>query len=152
MACAVAMMISVQPLSSHQARDQVVYAPWTYSLLRPQREVDLRRYDNGSPVQRRFGDSDAALYFNIGKIAGRQIHFIPDFVAGFLFLVSCRFESLSKRRKIIFFDWSFCHIDSPYYILLFTSLSEYVYTVPIHSLYNSFLFTIEALKYPFNNI
>ena len=27
--------------------------------------------------------------FNIGKIAGRQIHFIPDFVAGLPLLVSC---------------------------------------------------------------
>ena len=75
--------------------------------------------------------------FDIGKIAGRQKHFIPDFVAGLLLLVSCRFNCLSKRRKIIFLYWSFCHIDSPYYILLFTFLSEYVYTVPIVSLYNS---------------
>ena len=86
--------------------------------------------------------------FNIGKIAGRQIHFIPDFVAGFLFLVSCRFERLSKRRKIIFFDWSFCHIDSPYYILLFTFLSEYVYTIPIDSLYNSFFVYNRGLEVP----
>ena len=75
--------------------------------------------------------------FDIGKIAGRQKHFIPDFVAGLLLLVSCRFDCFSKRRKIIFLYWSFCHIDSPYYILLFTFLSEYVYTVRIVSLYNS---------------
>ena len=29
--------------------------------------------------------------------------------------------------------WSFCHIHSPYYILLFLFLFEYVYTVPVIS-------------------
>lgn len=60
------------------------------------------------------------LIFDIGKIAGRQIHFIPDFVVGLHLLTSFQFDRLSIRLEVILFDWPFCHIDSLCYILLFT--------------------------------
>ena len=74
-----------------------------------------------------------SLIFNVGKISGREIHFVSHLVPGLLASVPCRFDCVPKGLKIIFWYWSFCHIHSPYYILLFTFLSGYVYTVLIDS-------------------
>ncbi len=54
-----------------------------------------------------------------------------------------------KSLKVVSWYWSFCHIHSPYYILLFTFLFGYVYTVPINSLNNSY-FCIETLHQFYN--
>ena len=43
-----------------------------------------------------------------------------------------------KCPKVILWYWSFCHNYSPYYILLFTFLFGYVYTILLISLNNSY--------------
>ena len=52
-----------------------------------------------------------------------------------------RHYSKRIRFEVIFFYWSFCHIYSPCYILLFPFLLGYVYTVPLISHNNSYLYT-----------
>lgn len=71
-----------------------------------------------------------SLVLNIGEIAGRKIHLVTHSVAG-LFLPRPRcFNCCPIGAKVNFLYWSFCHIHSPSYILLFTFLSGYVYIVP----------------------
>ena len=48
---------------------------------------------------------------------------------------------LTGELQVIFSCWSFCHIYSPIYILLFLFHTEYVYTVPIYSHNNSYACT-----------
>ena len=45
----------------------------------------------------------------------------------------------SKSLKVIFPYWSFCHIHSSYYILLFIFLFGYVYTVLLNSQNKTYL-------------
>lgn len=78
-----------------------------------------------------------SLVFNIGKITRRNIHFVAHLVSGLLASLPRLFDSCPKGLKIVFLYWSFCHIHSPSYILLFIFLSGYVYTVPVMSQNNS---------------
>ena len=45
------------------------------------------------------------------------------------YLCPRRLYRCPKSLEVVFRYWSFCHNYSPYYILLFTFLLEYVYTV-----------------------
>ena len=45
-----------------------------------------------------------------------------------------------KSLEVVFWYWSFCHNYSPYYILLFTFLLGYVYTVLLVSQNNSYVY------------
>ena len=51
--------------------------------------------------------------FDIGKIAGRQKHFIPDFVAGLLLLVSCDLIAFPKGVKSYFCTGLFAILIHP---------------------------------------
>ena len=82
------------------------------------------------------------------KQIGRTIfvaYLFPAFLAPFPGCLNC----FPKSLKVVSWYWSFCHIHSPYYILLFTFLFGYVYTVPINSLNNSY-FCIETLHQFYN--
>ncbi len=93
--------------------------------------------------------SKPLLILNIRKVARGYIHFVaylfPAFLAPFPGCLNC----FPKSLKVVSWYWSFCHIHSPYYILLFTFLFGYVYTVPINSLNNSY-FCIETLHQFYN--
>ena len=79
--------------------------------------------------------------FNIRKVARGNIHFITYLFTAFLASRPRSFYCFSKCFEVIFFYWSFCHIYSPSYILLFPFLLGYVYTVPLISHNNSYLYT-----------
>ena len=79
--------------------------------------------------------------FSAKKLTQEQkpsIHFITYLFAAFLASRPRRFYRFSKCFEVIFFYWSFCHIYSPSYILLFTFCFGYAYTVHIISLNNSY--------------
>ena len=76
--------------------------------------------------------------FYISQIPRREEHFISYLVAGLLALGSRFFYRCPIRAEVDFFYRPLCHIYSPNYILLFTFPSEYVYTVPLYSQYNSY--------------
>ncbi len=82
--------------------------------------------------------SKPLLILNIRKVARGYIHFVaylfPAFLAPFPGCLNC----FPKSLKVVSWYWSFCHIHSPYYILLFTFLFGYVYTVPLNSLNTSY--------------
>ena len=82
-----------------------------------------------------------SFVFDICKIARRNIHFITYLFAAFFAPRPRSFYSFSKCLEVIFFYRSFCHIYSPSYILLFPFLFGYVYTVPLNSHNNSYLYT-----------
>ena len=69
----------------------------------------------------------------IGEIAGRKVHLVPDFVAGLLSPFPRCLDCVPIREQVDFLYRPLCHIHSPNYILLFTFLSGYVYTVPLYS-------------------
>ena len=82
-----------------------------------------------------------SFILNIRKVARGNIHFITYLFAAFLASCPRSFYRFSKGFEVIFFYWSFCHIYSPSYILLFPFLLGYVYTVPLISHNNSYLYT-----------
>ena len=89
---------------------------------------------------------------DIGKIAGRDIHLVTYFLAAFFSPFPGLFDCCPKRLKVVFWYRSFCHINSPNYILRFTFLFGYVYTVPTISLNNSlFVYNInlELFGWPY---
>ena len=69
------------------------------------------------------------LIFNIHKVARGQEHFVAGFLAAVPMCLSRFLDGLSSRLEIKLWYRSFCHVNSPYYILLFPFLLEYVYTV-----------------------
>ena len=76
----------------------------------------------------------------IRKVAGRDKHFVAYFLAA-LFPVRSRFlYRCSKSLEVVFWYWSFCHIHSPSYILLFPFSVGYVYTVLSVSQNNSYVY------------
>ena len=70
---------------------------------------------------------------DIGKIAGRDIHLVTYFLAAFFSPFPSLFDCCSKRLKVVFWYRSFCHINSPNYILRFTFLFGYVYTCLLYT-------------------
>ena len=71
------------------------------------------------------------VILDISEITGRKIHFVTYLIAG-LFLSCPRcFDCCPIRAKVYFLYWSFCHIHSPSYILLFLFSVVYVYILPI---------------------
>ena len=74
---------------------------------------------------------------NIGKIARRNVHLIAYLLATFFAFFTSRLNCCPKRFEVKFWYRSLCHLNSPSYILRFTFLFEYVYTVPLYDLYNS---------------
>ena len=60
------------------------------------------------------------------------------FVAYFLAPCPRRLYRCPKSLEVVFRYWSFCHDYSPYYILLFTFLLGYVYTILSVSQNNSY--------------
>ena len=60
---------------------------------------------------------------------GAVMVFILSKIKCFFRLLQSAALHFTKSLKIISWYWSFCHIHSPYYILLFTFLFGYVYTV-----------------------
>ena len=75
---------------------------------------------------------------DIGKIAGRDIHLVTYFLAAFFSPFPGLFDGCPKRLKVIFWYRSFCYINSPNYILQFTFLLGYVYTIPLIDSNNSY--------------
>lgn len=82
-----------------------------------------------------------SVVFNIGEIAGRKIHLVTHFVAGFFLPLPRCFDCGPIRAKVYFLYWSLCHIHSPSYILLFPFLLGYVYMLPIMNLNNTYFCT-----------
>ena len=78
-----------------------------------------------------------SLVLNIGEIAGRKIHLVTYFIAGFFLSCPRCLDCRPIRAKVNFLYWSFCHIHSPKYILLFLFSLGYAYTVPLCSQNNS---------------
>ena len=66
---------------------------------------------------------------NICKVAWGYIHFVAYLFPALLASCPRRLDCRPKSSKVILWYWSFCHSYSPYYILLFTFLLGYVYTV-----------------------
>ena len=77
------------------------------------------------------------LILDIGKIARRDKHFITYCLAAFFSPFSGLFDCCSKRLEVVFWYRSFCHINSPDYILQFTLVLRYVYTIHINDVNNS---------------
>ena len=78
------------------------------------------------------------------KLPPLRVLFRRRFVAHFLaaLLAPCprRLYRCPKSLEVVFWYWSFCHNYSPYYILLFTFLLGYVYTVLLVSQNNSYVY------------
>ena len=92
------------------------------------------------------------VILDISEITGRKIHFVTYLIAG-LFLSCPRcFDCCPIRAKVYFMSWSFCHIHSPSYILLFPSLLGCVYIFPIidpnisHYVFREILFSLLNLQ------
>ena len=88
------------------------------------------------------------VILDISEITGRKIHFVTYLIAGlFLSCLRC-FDCCPIRAKVYFLYWSFCHIHSPSYILLFPSLLRHVHTFPIidlntsHYVFREILFSL----------
>ena len=54
---------------------------------------------------------------------------IAYFLAALLAPFTRCFDCFPKSLEVVFRYWSFCHNYSPYYILLFTFVFGYVYTI-----------------------
>ena len=95
------------------------------------READRRSAAKGNESRACTGKEAGVLplILNIRKVTRGYIHFVaylfPALLAPFPGCLDC----FPKSLKVISWYWSFCHIHSPYYILLFTFLFGYVYTV-----------------------
>ena len=63
------------------------------------------------------------------RVARRDIHFVAHLFPALLASCPCRLDCRPKSSKVILWYWSFCHNYSLCYILLFTFLFGYVYTV-----------------------
>ncbi len=74
------------------------------------------------------------LVLNVRKVARRDKHFVAHFLTALPAPCPRRLYRCPKSLEVVFWYWSFCYIYSPYYILLFTFLLGYVYTVQIISL------------------
>ena len=82
--------------------------------------------------------------FNIRKVARGNVHFVAYFLAAFISACPRCFYGLPESCKVIQRYWSFCHNNSPNYILLFLSLLGYAYTVPTISQNNSYYCRIKT--------
>ena len=80
------------------------------------------------------------LVLNVRKVARRDKHFVAHFLAALLAPCPRRLYRCPKSLEVVFWYWSFCHNYSPYYILLFTFLLGYVYTVLLVSQNNSYVY------------
>ena len=77
------------------------------------------------------------VVLNVRKVTRRNKHLVAHFLAAlFPFCPRCLYY-LPESLEVIFFYWSFCHIHSSSYILLFPFLFGYVYTIPIMHQNNS---------------
>ena len=59
-----------------------------------------------------------------------KIRNIKQYLKAVLFNAPSTIDSYYTSLEVIFFYWSFCHIHSPSYILLFPFLVGYVYILP----------------------
>ena len=94
------------------------------SVKREYKEMLLRTPDiGGSSLEMNL--YIAAFVFSLHKAE-------PDayFLAALLSCCPRCFYCLPESLEVIFFYWSFCHIHSPSYILLFPFLVGYVYILP----------------------
>ena len=73
----------------------------------------------------------------IRKVAGRDKHFVAYFLTALFPARSRCLYCCSKSLEVVFWYWSFCHIHSPSYILLFPFSVGYVYILPTIHLNNS---------------
>ena len=71
-----------------------------------------------------------SIIFDIRKVAWRNKHFIAYFLAALFPTCPRCLYCRSKSLEVVFWYWSFCHIHSPSYILLFLFSSGYAYTIP----------------------
>ena len=69
------------------------------------------------------------IVLNVRKAARRDKHFVAHFLAALPAPCPRRLYCCPKSLEVVFRYWSFCHSYSLYYILLFTFLLGYVYTV-----------------------
>ena len=69
------------------------------------------------------------LILNICKAAWGYIHFVAHLFPALLAPFPGCLDYFPKSLKVVSWYWSFCHIHSPCYILLFTFLLGYVCTV-----------------------
>ena len=90
--------------------------------------------------ERKHIDVVAGAILRDGKVARRDKHFVAHFLAALLAPCPRRLYRCPKSLEVVFWYWSFCHNYSPYYILLFTFLLGYVYTVLLVSQNNSYVY------------
>ena len=99
--------------------------------------VELKAPGENMRPQRKSTNWGVPVVLYIRKVAGRDKHFVAYFLAALFPARSRCLYRCSKSLKVIFWYWSFCHIHSPSYILLFLFSVGYVYIVLIHNLNNS---------------
>ena len=110
----------------------VEFADVQTSDFPPPRGRDFRRAEvaETDPNQTKRNQTGVLpLIFNIHKVARGQEHFVAGFLAAVPMCLSRFLDGLSSRLEIKLWYWLFCPVNSPYYILLFPFLLEYVYTV-----------------------
>ena len=92
------------------------------------------------------------LVFNVRKVVRWDKHLIANFLSGFPASCPCSLDCSPKSLKIISWYWSFWHICSPYCIVQFTFLIEYVYTVTSIGLNNYKKYSNDSCVYSANRI
>lgn len=70
------------------------------------------------------------VVLNVRKVTRGDIHFVAYLFAALLAPFPSFFYRFPKSLEVILFYWSFCHIHSPDYILLFPFPVGYAYTIP----------------------
>ena len=78
------------------------------------------------------------LVLNIRKVMRTKIYFVAHLFPALLAPVPGCFDCFPKSLEVIWLYWSFCHDYSPYYILFFTFLLGYIYTILSVSQNNSY--------------
>ena len=145
MACAVAMRICISlslssPTRASSWRDAVDFPP----SASPKKDLIHRNMIAGHEFQKDLDARMLPFVFNIRKVARGNVHFVAYFLAAFISACPRCFYGLPESCKVIQRYWSFCHNNSPNYILLFLSLLGYAYTVPTISQNNSYYCRIKT--------
>lgn len=99
--------------------------------------VELKAPGENMRPQRKSANWGVPVVLYIRKVAGRDKHFVAYFLAALFPARSRCLYCCSKSLEVVFWYWSFRHIHSPSYILLFLFSVGYVYIVLIHNLNNS---------------
>ena len=103
--------------------------------------VELKAPGENMRPQRKSANWGVPVVLYIRKVAGRDKHFVAYFLAALFALFPRVLYCLPKSLEVVLFYWSFCHIHSPSYILLFPFLLGYVYILPITNLNNAYFRT-----------